>query len=111
MITKYIVGDITKTELKFIAHGVNAQNKMGSGVAKALYEAFPEVKDRYHSFYNECVESFNWKPSDFLGHICRTYSTDKVVFNMFTQERYGYDSNRYVNYAAIVEGFNRLLIW
>lgn len=35
MITKYIIGDITETELNYIAHGVNCQNVMGSGVAKA----------------------------------------------------------------------------
>jgi len=26
MITKYVNGDITETELKYIAHGVNCQN-------------------------------------------------------------------------------------
>ena len=56
MITKYIIGDITETELKYIAHGVNCQNVMGSGVAKALYTKFPEVKERYHEFCNHVRE-------------------------------------------------------
>lgn len=109
MITKYIIGDITETELKYIAHGVNCQNKMGSGVAKALYEKFPEVKTSYHEFYDR-YKSLNWKPDDFLGHVNAAYDKDKVILNIFTQEKYGYDCKRYVNYAAIVEGFNRIRV-
>jgi O-acetyl-ADP-ribose deacetylase (regulator of RNase III) len=44
MITRYIQGDITETELDFIAHGVNCQNTMGSGVAKALFTKWIGVK-------------------------------------------------------------------
>ena len=99
MITKYIVGDITKTELKYIAHGVNAQNKMGSGVAKALYEAFPQVKEQYHLYMK------GKSPSAFLGRLQRVDCGDKYVFNMFTQENFGYDGKKYVNYYALVSCF------
>lgn len=50
MITNYIVGDIRETELSYIAHGVNCQNKMGSGVAKSLYEKWEDVKIKYHRY-------------------------------------------------------------
>ena len=34
---EYIIGDITETDCEYIAHGVNCQNAMGSGVA------FPKI--------------------------------------------------------------------
>lgn len=105
MITKYIVGDITKTELKYIAHGVNAQNKMGSGVAKALYEKFPEVKKEYHL---HCVLWSYEKQELLLGQVCPVFINDKNIFNLFTQLNYGYDGKRYVNYASIVTCFRTL---
>lgn len=105
MITKYIVGDITETELKYIAHGVNCQNKMGSGVAKALYEKFPEVKSEYHMW---CEDRKASNPSNLLGTYFYVESNDKVIFNLFTQLNYGYDGKRYVNYSAISTIFKEL---
>jgi O-acetyl-ADP-ribose deacetylase (regulator of RNase III) len=99
MITKYIKGDITETELKYIAHGVNCQNVMGSGVAKALYSKFPKVKTKYHEFCKENDISL-------LGLVNIVYNNeDKTIFNCFTQQFYGYDGKRYVNYPAIVDCF------
>lgn len=94
MITKYIKGDITETELKYIAHGVNCQNKMGSGVAKALFTKWSRVKSEYHMVSNKC-----------LGRVSLVGYPDVTIFNCFTQYNYGYDGNKYVNYAAIVNCF------
>jgi O-acetyl-ADP-ribose deacetylase (regulator of RNase III) len=103
MITKYIQGDITETELKYIAHGVNCQNKMGSGVAKALYEKFPEVKREYHTFNEDLA------PEELLGLTDYIHSDnadlDKIFINCYTQLNYGYDAERYVNYAAVANCF------
>lgn len=101
MITKYIIGDITETELKYIAHGVNCQNKMGSGVAKALYSKFPKVKEVYHEYF-KCFDDVQ------VGEWCFAVQDGKEIYNLFTQEYYGYDGKRYVNYAAIVECFKSL---
>lgn len=46
MIT-YITKDITTVTMGVIAHGVNCQGAMGSGVARALYEKWPIVKAQY----------------------------------------------------------------
>lgn len=108
MITKYIKGDITNTELTYIAHGVNCQNVMGSGVAKALYTKFPEVKRSYHDYYEEKKLLYYTKPKDFLGSVNISKSGSKVIFNCFTQENFGYDNNKYVNYSAIVHCFHEL---
>ena len=104
MITKHIKGDITETELKYIAHGVNCQNVMGSGVAKALFQKWSEVKVRYHDYCNWALED----EREILGTVASVMLKDKTIYNLFTQEFYGYDKKRYVNYAAIVNCFQRL---
>lgn len=104
MITRYIVGDITETELKYIAHGCNCQNKMGSGVAKALYTKFPEVKRRYHDACAFFVNDFNM-----LGQVSTASVGNGIyVFNCYTQLNFGYDGKKYVNYGAVAKCFERL---
>ena len=106
MITRYIVGDITETELKYIAHGVNCQNVMGSGVAKALFTKWLDVKTEYHKFCALVAQT----PEERLGSAEPVHVEDgKVIYNMFTQLNYGYDNKKYVNYAATSNCF-RLLI-
>lgn len=41
-----------------ICHQVNCQNVMGAGIARAIYEKYPKVKELYHKR-------------------CETYSTQK----------------------------------
>lgn len=105
MITRYIQGDILDTELSHIAHGVNCQNVMGSGVAKVLFDKWPLVKSKYHDFCNNVAKT----PEERLGSAEPVNTDEKFVYNMFTQEQYGYDGKRYVNYAAVANCF-RLLI-
>jgi len=106
MITRYIKGDITETELEYIAHGCNAQNVMGSGVAKALFTKWPEVKSYYHEHCNG-HEAIGYNIE--LGEVNVVDVGNKTIFNCFTQEFYGYDNKRYVNYAAIVKCFSAIL--
>ena len=40
--------DISTITHGVIMHQVNCQNKMGAGVAKALYNTYPQVKTEYH---------------------------------------------------------------
>lgn len=103
MIIKYIKDDIRNTPLKYIAHGVNCQNTMGSGVAKALFDKWPQVKEQYHSFMQEGF-SFNRSKEDFLGTYQDAIEVEpgKYVLNLFTQLNYGYDGTRFVNYNAVL---------
>lgn len=105
MITKYIKGDITETELRHIAHGVNCQNVMGGGVAKALFEKWPEIKTKYHEYCNWAIKD----QIEMLGTVASVILKDKNIYNLFTQEYYGYDKKRYVSYSAIVNCFQRLV--
>lgn len=58
---KVVTGDIRNTDAKYICHQVNCQNAMGSGVAKALYQKWPNVKSEYHSFCD------SYEPNELLG--------------------------------------------
>lgn len=107
MITKYVKGDICDTELDYIAHGVNCQNKMGSGVARALYERYPEVKEEYHIMLDKELP-LRVASSDLLGDYIIVESGAKTIFNCFTQDKYGYNGEKLVSYAAILECFGCL---
>lgn len=102
---KFKVGDITKTDLLYIAHGVNCRNRMGSGVARAIYEKWPEVKKRYHSL---CGSYKDDAAASLLGTAQAIHLPDKSIFNLFTQLNFGYDGKRYVSYKAIVESFTMM---
>lgn len=79
---------------------------MGSGVARALFEKWPAVKEEYHMY---CEAYIDEAPSQMLGIVERIPVQDnKIVLNMFTQVRYGYDDTRYVNYGAIAKCFNNI---
>ena len=100
MIVDYIKGDITETELPAIAHGCNCQNVMGSGVAKALFTKWQQVKTSYHSF---CRSKH---VDDLLGEVGVVDLKDRqILFNCFTQFYYGYDNVRRVNYSALAKCF------
>ena len=94
----YKVGDITRAEEPFIVHGANAQGAMGSGVAKALMDRYPTVREHY--LVQHKASKKEGKP--FLGTIHIGHSdTDRVIYNLITQEFYGYDGKLYASYEAI----------
>jgi len=92
---EYEQKDITTVEAPgIIAHGVNCQNVMGSGVARALYTEWPVVKREYHKF-----------PNKMLGEVqFVVIEPGLIVANCFTQEFYGRDfGKRYADPRAVRE--------
>lgn len=102
MIVSETKGDILRSPYKNIAHGVNCKDKMGSGVAKALFTKYPEVKTSYHEFCSGVPELSR------LGEVQPVDCGEVIVFNCFTQFNYGYDNKKYVSYEAIVKCFKTL---
>lgn len=94
MIT-YEVKDVTTVTDGIIAHGVNCQRAMGSGVALALLRKWPEVREHYMQ-----VEA----GADNLGNVQYVDVGDNLkVANCWTQEHYGPGDRRYASPEAIME--------
>jgi O-acetyl-ADP-ribose deacetylase (regulator of RNase III) len=72
---------------------------MGSGVAKALYEKWPDVRNNYLKIFNE----LNVGPDGevLLGEVALVRTQGKIIANCFTQQYFGGDGSRYVNYEAV----------
>lgn len=101
---KIINKNIIFADEQIIAHQVNCKGVMGSGVAKAIKETYPEAFAEYKKF---CNSSSNSK--DLLG--CVQYvvipRVKKIIVNLFAQDGYGRDK-RYTNYESLEDCFRAL---
>lgn len=92
---EYIEKDVTTVGMGIVAHGVNCQHKMASGVAKAIRAKWPEVYEAYKR---------NPKGPAMLGtcHLINIADDDSLwVANCYTQIFYGYGGGRYADAEAI----------
>ena len=87
---KVVKGNLLDATETIIAHQVNCQKKMNSGVAKAIREKYTVVFDRY------C------KIEPKLGFVDFISVDDGIhyIANMYAQDRYGYDGKQYTDYEA-----------
>lgn len=91
-------GNLLDSNAEYIIHQVNCQGAMNSGVAKAIREKWPIVFERYRFYY----ETMQHEDEPLLGTIQIVKVNDnQSVINMFAQDKYGYDGNRYTSYDAI----------
>ena len=90
-----VKGNLLDAKEEIIAHQVNCQKKMNSGVAKAIREKYPIVFEKYEEI----------KPK--LGMVDFIYVGEKTgkqfIANMYAQDRYGYDGKQYTDYEAFRE--------
>lgn len=101
---KTIKGDLVdlalKGEFDIIVHGANCQHTMGSGVAKAIREAFPEA-------YEADLATPNGRSK--LGTISVAEVTRNghafLVVNAYTQDHFGTD-RRHVDYIAVMSAMS-----
>lgn len=111
----YIKKSILEASTKHIAHGVNCQNQMNSGVARVLFEEYPEIKSKYHDYFSNVVYKFDNKSEDLLGRVQFVESKNKIILNLFTQNIYGSRNDyklmqfKYVRYDAIHDCFSHIL--
>ncbi len=99
---KFVNMDITTvTGRAVIIHGVNCQRKMGSGVAKALYARWPQIKEEYLSHSRADMH---------LGKISSVQVSETLyVINCWTQDKYGFDGAAYASADAIEEALRHAL--
>lgn len=106
---KYATGDLIKNVKQgIILQQVNAQNVMGSGFAKAVYEKWPIVKSEFHRW--SCT--FH-RDLDRLGQV-QTIEVEPGLFvvNIVGQRYYGNDGKtRYTSYDALGVGLEQTSKW
>lgn len=91
---EYKKGNLLDVTEGIIVHGCNAQGVMGSGVALG-------IRNKYPAAYRAYMDNTRC-----LGSSSKEWVTDDIlVINGITQEFYGRDGKRYVNYAAICKVF------
>lgn len=97
----YKTGDVTAATERVIVHGCNAQGVMGSGVAAAIRRRFPQAFAQYREHFEDIGLP--------LGHIVWAFTSDGyAIGNMITQEYFGHDGARYVDYEAVLKSFTFL---
>lgn len=97
-------GDVTNVECDIILHQVNCKGVMGSGVAMAVRQKYPEV---YYAYLN-LTGSHLGRTELLLGAVQTVNTHDgKTVANLFSQNNYGY-GQLHTDYEAIKTGLTKL---
>lgn len=94
---KYVVGDILKTDCKYILNPVNCIGTMGKGLALQIAKAYPETVQQYKK---DCQTG-----SLSIGSLtsCKTHD-DKIILNFPTKDHWRDPSK----YRYIEAGLERL---
>lgn len=93
---KIVNGNLLDATEDIICHQVNCQGVMGSGVAKAVRDKWPEVYRAYRAYVYMHEDESTLLGKSFLAQI----DGGRAVMNMFAQNLYGYDGSRYTSYDA-----------
>ncbi|MEK3915935.1 macro domain-containing protein [Paenibacillus sp. FSL H7-0331] len=104
MTVRIIKKDILRASENIIAHQVNCQAVMSSGVAKQIKQLYPKVYTEYLQFCLQNKESLLGKIQ--LVEIGR--GTNKYVANLFGQQDFGGDGKKYTNDDALRNALNEL---
>jgi O-acetyl-ADP-ribose deacetylase (regulator of RNase III) len=89
-----VKGNLLDATEHIIAHQVNCQRKMNSGVAKAIREKYPEVYEKYQNTIPQL---------GFVDTIFVVKPDIHFINNMYSQDKYGYDGKQYTDYEAFRE--------
>lgn len=98
---QYKLGNLLDITSGIIAHGCNAQGVMGSGVALAVKNNYPECFAQY--VHDIQINSF-WVGENSIYH----HSEELTIVNCITQMYYGRDGSKYVSYDAVDQCMRRL---
>jgi O-acetyl-ADP-ribose deacetylase (regulator of RNase III) len=92
-------GDLLQSDCNVIIHCCNCFNRMGSGIAKAIAEKWPEAR----AADDKTVPG----DRDKLGTFTKAELQEVVIFNLYGQYRYGTDSRK-VEYDALEKGLTSI---
>lgn len=101
----YKTGNLLNAQTNVIAHQVNCQGVMGSGVAKQIKEKWSDVFKQYDYHVRMCEKSC-------LGD-CQMVQINKSQFvaNLFGQRYYGRENLRYTSYDGIHDALAKLQVY
>lgn len=102
-------GDILSVNEGIIVQGCNAQGVMGSGLAKAIREKYPEVYEEYKIAFEDASSDRRALVGSAQAVQIKSKNNLYVV-NGITQEFYGKDGRKYVSYSAIQAVFAQVAI-
>lgn len=99
------IGNLLDAQTDVIAHQVNCQGVMGSGVAKQIKEKWPDVFAQY-SYHTTMLENAC------LGN-CQLVQINESQFvaNLFGQRYYGRENLRYTSYDGIYDALAKLQVY
>lgn len=98
---KYKVGNavdaLRNGDISYLAHGVNCQGAMNSGIAKEIRNVFPKAFESYRMLFVP-----EWTQEKLGTNQYVEVIPGGVVINCFTQNTYGYEvGTKYCSYDAI----------
>ncbi len=99
----FVHGDLLEANADAICQQVNCRNVMGAGLAREICARWPDVKELYHEYCDECGD-----PYALLGsvHVVRKHGNMPFdVVNVFGQLNYGRQSVCYTSYNALEAAF------
>lgn len=105
---KLMEGNLFDTDANIIAHQVNCQGVMGSGVARQIKERYPWSFRYYYEFCKKVKD-----PNILLG-ICyalQNPNVDKqrpIIAHLFGQSKYGMDGVCYTNVESLKQALSEL---
>lgn len=103
---KTVEGNLMKASETVIAHQVNCQGVMGSGVARDIRFKFPRAYERYIALCRSNKKAGR-ETSHLLG-LCQVVESEgKYIANLFGQDFYGMD-RQHTDYSALTKAFSIL---
>ena len=93
---KIVNGNLLDATEDVICHQVNCQGVMGSGVARAIRDKWPNV----YQLYKEYCYDHGTMYLLGTGLLVPVNDGRQAVMNMFAQNSYGYDGGRYTSYDS-----------
>jgi len=100
--------NLTTVKAGIVVHGCNCQGKMGSGIALAIRNRWPNVYQAYREYWSKNQKN----KAGLLGFVqfvdtlegVKAFGLELYVANLFSQLYYGHDGSRYANPEAIAQG-------
>jgi O-acetyl-ADP-ribose deacetylase (regulator of RNase III) len=107
----YVKRDISTISKGVVAHGVNCQGVMGSGVAASLRSAYPQIFTTYKKICDDYENNPNWMMLGLVDivEVSGEFEDELLIVNCFTQERYGRDGKVYADAKAVFKSLDQAI--